>query len=251
MRPIDFPAAVLLPALATPVVTEATDERFDVKLLAGSSWQVKNDVQIPNSEIGTRFSLADTVGEGPLTALRLEINWRVSDKHGVRVMLAPLEYEEQIVFTAPVNFNGGTFAADTPTTAGYRFNSWRIGYHYTMTDTPQTTLRLGGTLKIRDAEIRLEQGNLVRADDDLGLVPLLHLAAERRFGSGWFVGTDFDALAGGPGRAIDAGLTVGMETTDRWRFGVELRVLEGGADIDRLYNFAQFNSASIFIGGRF
>jgi hypothetical protein len=251
MSRIDRALTLLLLALTVPSLSAASDKRFDVKLLAGSSWQVKNDVQIPNSELGTRFSLADTVGEGPLNALRLEVNWRINDKHGMRVMLAPLSYEEQIEFDEPVNFKGATFAAGTPTTAGYRFNSWRIGYHYTFTDNPQTTFRLGGTLKVRDAEIRLEQGTVVRADDDLGVVPLLHLATERRLGNGWFVGADFDALAGGPGRAIDAGLTLGFEARNRWRAGAEFRVLEGGADIDRLYNFAQFNSVSVFIGSRF
>ena len=250
-RIIALKIAFILFALPVPALSAASDTRFDFKLLAGSSWQVKNDVQIPNSEAGTRFSLADTVGEGPLTALRLEFNWRINDRHGMRVMLAPLSYEERIEFDEPVDFKGAAFAAGTPTTAGYRFNSWRIGYHYTLKDNPQTTVRLGGTLKIRDAEIRLVQDGLVRADDDLGVVPLLHLASERRFGGGWFAGADIDALAGGPGRAIDAGLTFGIETRNRWRLGVEFRVLEGGADIDRLYNFAQFNSAAVFLGSRF
>lgn len=130
---------------ATPAT--ADDRRFDLKLLAGSSWQVKNDVQIPNSSLGTRFSLADTVGEGPVNALRFELNWRFREKHGLRIMLAPLSYDEPVVFDTPVNFNGSSFAANTPTVAGYRFNSWRIGYHYTITTTPQTTFRVGGTLK--------------------------------------------------------------------------------------------------------
>lgn len=251
MRLYHFPLVVLSFALIAPIMAFGAEQQIDIKLLAGSSWQVKNDVQIPNSELGTRFSLADTVGEGPLTAVRLEVNWQVNDRHGIRVMLAPLEYEEQVEFEQPVNFKGGSFAANTPTTAGYRFNSWRIGYHYTVTDTPRTTFRVGGTLKVRDAEIRLEQNGIVRADDDLGLVPLLHLATERRFNNHWFVGADIDALAGGPGRAIDAGVTVGREVINHWRFGIEMRVLEGGADIDRLYNFAQFNSATLFIGARF
>jgi hypothetical protein len=243
--------ALMLAACFVSSTATSDDRRFDLKLLAGSSWQVKNDVQIPNSNLGTRFSLGDTVGEGPVNAFRFELNWRFREKHGLRIMLAPLSYDEPVVFDTPVNFNGASFAADTPTVAGYRFNSWRIGYHYTVTNTPQTTFRVGGTLKIRDAEIRLEQNGVVSADDDLGLVPLLHVATERRFGNNWFVGADFDALAGGPGRAIDAGLTIGYEAGNRWRLGAELRVLEGGADVDSVYNFAQFNSASIFAGTRF
>jgi hypothetical protein len=243
----------ILPYVAVmllPVAVNAADDRIDLKLLVGSSWQVKNDVQIPNTDLRTRFSLADTVGEGPVTATRVELNWMLNDKHGVRLLFAPLSYNEPIEFTEPQQFNGESFAANTPTTAGYRFNSWRIGYHYTLTDTPRTTLRVGGTLKIRDAEIRLEQNGITTADDDLGVVPLFHIVTERRLNDQWYVGADADALAGGPGRAIDAGIILGMKIRNSLRLGAELRVLEGGADIDSVYNFAQFNSASLFIGYR-
>ena len=59
--------AFVLLALPAAALSADGDTRFDVKLLAGGSWQVKNDVQIPNSELGTRFSLADTVGEGAIS----------------------------------------------------------------------------------------------------------------------------------------------------------------------------------------
>lgn len=250
-RPPFIVAVFIIFNVLFPTLLLATDDHIDIKLLTGSSWQVKNDVQIPNTDAGTRFSLADTIGEGPVTAARLEINWRLNEKHGVRFLFAPLSYEEPIEFTDPVNFNGESFAANTPTTAGYRFNSWRVGYHYTLINNATNTLRIGGTLKIRDAEIRLEQNGMETADDDLGVVPLLHLAAERRLSNHWFVGADIDALAGGPGRAIDAGITVGRAAGNVWRIGAELRVLEGGADIESVYNFAQFNSVSLFAGARF
>lgn len=245
-----FGTASLFLALTSPSIAFGADERFELKVLAGNSWQVKNDVQIPNTDLGTRFSLADTVGEGPVSALRVELNLNLRGKHGLRLLLAPLSYEETIEFDELVNFNGEAFSANTPTTAGYRFNSWRIGYHYTFINNPQTTLRVGGTLKIRDAEIRLQQNGVISADDDLGFVPLLHLSTERRFNNSWFIGADFDALAGGPGRAIDAGITIGFEPVNSWRVGAELRVLEGGADVDSVYNFAQFNSASVFLSKR-
>lgn len=239
-----------LVCLIVPSMTQASDNRLDLKLSAGASYQVKNDVQIPNTELGTRFSLADEVGDGPVTAVRFELNWQINDKHGLRVMLAPLSYDEPVVFDTPVNFDGETFAANTQTNAGYRFNSWRIGYHYTLLDSAKTTFRIGGTLKVRDAEIRLEQGEVVSADDDLGFVPLLYLMGERRLGNNWFIGADLDGLAGGPGRAIDAGITLGLAAGQVWRFGAELRVLEGGADVESVYNFAQFNSASVFISAK-
>jgi hypothetical protein len=44
----------------------------------------------------------------------------------------------------------------------------------------------GGTLNIRDAQIRLQQGALSRAKNNTGVVPLLALVGEWRFAPGWF-----------------------------------------------------------------
>jgi len=228
-----------------------SNRSLNLRISAGSSFQVKNDVQIPNTDFGTRFSLAETAGEGPVPAVRIEANWMLNKKHGIRLLMAPLTYTEPVMFDQPIQFAGASFAQGQLTDASYRFNSWRIGYHYTLKDNPQFLFRVGGTLKVRDAEIRLEQGNTKAFDDDLGLVPLLYLSAKRSFGNRWTFGADLDGLAGGPGRAIDAGITLDFSITKRWKLGADARVLEGGADIEQVYNFAQLNSFAIALSADF
>jgi hypothetical protein len=223
----------------------AQDSSLGLRLSAGSSFQLRNDVQIPNDESGTRFSLADSVGEGPVNAVRLEALWSIKERHGIRVMLAPLSYTEATTFATSVSFEGELFNAQDSIDAGYRFNSWRIGYFYTWKSNNRTTVRLGGTLKVRDAEIRLEQGNTVAFNDDIGLVPLLYLSGRWAVSNRWTFGADIDALGGGPGRAIDLGLTLDYALSRRWNLGIDLRVLDGGADIDELFNFATFTSAAV------
>jgi len=225
----------------------AQGQSLGLRLSVGSSFQMRNDVQIPNDENGTRFSLANTVGEGPVNAVRLEALWSINERHGIRLMLAPLSYSELTAFDTPVSFEGEFFNANEPLDAGYRFNSWRIGYFYTWKKTDRTTLRLGGTLKIRDAEIRLEQGDTVAFNDDLGVVPLLYLSGRWALSDRWILGADLDALGGGPGRAIDFGLSLDYALNQKWSVGVNARVLDGGADIDELFNFATFTSASVSV----
>ena len=53
------------------------------------------------------------------------------------------------------------------------------------------------------------------------------------------------------GRAIDAGITLDYSLTDRWRLGADLRILDGGADVEEVFNFARFNSAALAISTRF
>jgi len=222
----------------------ATSPTVDIRLSVGNSYQVKNDVQIPNTALGTRFSLADNVGEGPLTAVRAQLRWQFKERHGLRLLLAPLYYTETVEFDEAVNFEGQAFAANTPLDATYKFNSWRIGYYYSMVQGDRFNLDVGGTIKIRDAEVGLEQGATASANENVGFVPLLYLAATYQLSNNWTIGADLDGLAGGPGRAIDLGLTLDYALSDSWGLGLDLRVLEGGADTD-VYNFAQFNSASV------
>lgn len=225
----------------------ADNRSLQVRLSAGSSWQQSNDVQIPNNEVSSRFSLSDAVGDEVLPFIRLEASWSLNERHGVRVLLAPLEYTQAVTFSDTIRFAGESFSADQPVNATYRFNSWRVGYFYSLKNTEAARLRIGGTLKVRDAEIRLSQGSTESFDDDLGLVPLLYVAGEYRLNDRWTLSADLDGLAGGPGRAIDAGLSVDYAPGSRWNFGLQARVLDGGADTDDVYNFATFTSVAFTI----
>jgi len=220
----------------------ASENTIELKLSVGSTWQSSNKVQIPNDNEGTRFDLAELTGAGPYPAARLEGIWNINQKHGMRILLAPLSYSETGSIDADIQFAGSPFSASEPVQGEYRFNSWRIGYRYHLKAREQWDFWVGGTLKIRDAEIRLQQGDITSSDDNIGVVPLLYLAGEYRFNNSWTLAADLDGLAGGPGRAIDLGVALEYALTRQWRLGAEYRTLEGGADTDDVYNFAWFNS---------
>lgn len=225
--------------------------RFSLELEAGPVWQSSNDVQIPNSELGTRFSLKDLVGAGPWPAGRLYFTWNLNQRHGLRVLLAPFSYTETGVFDEPVDFAGASYVPGAPVEASYTFNSWRLSYRYKFKDGDRWQLWVGFTAKIRDAEIELRQGDTSSFDDDLGFVPLAHFAAEYRVSDRWRLIADLDALAGGPGRAIDLALKVGYDVGENWMVTAGYRTLEGGADTDDVYNFAWFNYAVVSAVYRF
>ncbi len=243
-------AALVLPIATLVSAAVAADESFSLRFSAGSSWQERNTVRIPNNDQGTRFSLEQLVGDGPVDATRFELNWLFNNPHGVRIMLAPLSYTESASLDSPIMFAGESFAANQDTDATYKFNSWRIGYHYTLRQNKRGFFRIGGTLKVRDAEVRLRQGAVESFDDDIGVVPLFYMAAQYKVDDRWTVGADFDGLAGGPGRAIDLGVTLDYAIADKWSIGADFRVLDGGADVDDVFNFARFYSAALAVSYR-
>jgi hypothetical protein len=234
-------AIILLPEPAA-----ASDQpRFSLELEAGPTWQTSNDVQIPNSELGTRFSLKDLVGTGPWLAGRIYFTWNINTKHGLRVLLAPLSYTESGIFADEVLFASEAYEPGIPTEATYQFNSWRLSYRYKFKDGDRWKLWVGFTAKIRDAKIELLQGDTTSKDTDLGFVPLAHFAADWRVAERWRLTADLDALAGGPGRAIDLALKIAYDINDHWSVTAGYRAVEGGADVDDVYNFAWFNSAVV------
>jgi hypothetical protein len=237
--------------LAGAVLAAEDGYRFDLRLEAGPTWQSRNKVQIPNDRNGTRFSLEDLAGDGPWAGVRATALWDINDRHGLRLMLAPLSYTEDGRFENDVDFANQRFSAGPQVEASYTFNSWRIGYRYRFYDDGPWKLWVGATAKVRDAEIRLQQGDTVGKDDDLGFVPLLYLEAHYRFNDRWSFAADFDGLAGGPGRALDLGLRLSYRVNDRLRLGLGYRGLEGGADTDDVYSFAWFNAVVLSARVRF
>jgi hypothetical protein len=132
MKKIVF--AITVVAVLAPLLVEAASGKpfreFEAELEAGPLWQTRNDIQIPNADEGTRFSLVDLAGRGPWPAARLYFTWNISPEHSLRLLLAPLSITETGTLDSSVAFEGETYEPGIPTEATYKFNSWRVTYRY-------------------------------------------------------------------------------------------------------------------------
>ena len=242
-------AGALLCALWPAAALAQQDPPFEILLEASPVWQSYNDVEIPNDGTATRFSLYDILGPGPRPSARLYVTWNVGERHGVRVLAAPLSIRDRGTLSGPVSFAGESYTPGE-VDATYTFNSYRLTYRYRLHVGDRATAWVGFTAKIRDAVIGLEQNGTVSEKTDLGFVPLLHLAGDWRFSPRWRLGLDIDALAGGPGRAEDAALKLGYDVSDRLTFEAGYRTVEGGADVDEVYTFAWLHYAVVAVRWR-
>jgi hypothetical protein len=224
--------------------------RWRVELEAGPVWQSRNDVAIPG-DTGTRFALDDVTGAGPYPYGRVTVDYRIHQRHSVRALIAPLEFNDTGALDQDVSFRGTLFRAGLPTEATFRFNSYRLTYRYLLGCGCDWSLHVGATAKIRDAKIALEQPGLREAKYDLGFVPLLHLAFEKRFSPRWRFVTDLDFAVAPQGRAIDFAAKLFYDVDDRWSVGFGYRTIEGGADNDSVYTFSWFHQAVLSAEFRF
>lgn len=246
-RPLAQAIGAVMVALAGVPATagEADEPRFEIELEAGSTWQSRNKVEIPNDGTATRFSLKDLTGSGPWPAGRVTFHWNFNDRHGLRLLAAPLSLTETGSFDQTVLFAGEAYATGVPTEGTYQFNSWRATYRYSFKPGEHWRWWLGFTAKVRDAKIELRQGATTSRDTDVGFVPLAYVRGDYDFAERWRFSLEADALAGGPGRAADVSLKLGYAVDDRWRLDFGYRTVEGGADVDDVYAFAWLHSAVV------
>ena len=202
-------------------------------------------------DTGTRFGQDDLTGAGPYPYGRVTVDYQIKQRHSLRAMIAPLELSDSGTLAQNVDFRGTTFNAGLRTKATYRFNSYRLTWRYLLGCGCDWSLHVGATAKIRDAKIELEQGGLREAKYDLGFVPLLHVAFEKRLSPRWRFLADVDFAAAPQGRAIDFTAKLYYEMSDRWSLGFGYRTIEGGADNDSVYTFSWFHQAVVALAYRF
>jgi len=223
---------------------------WDLEVEGGAVWFTKNEVRIPG-DTGTKFDMVDLTDKGPDSYLRMYATYEFSERHSLRLNLAPLEVEGTGTLSEEVLFDGETFAAGVPTKGIYKFNTYRLTYRWMFHRCKHWNWGLGGALLVRDAKIQLQQGELKQSDEDLGLVPLLHLYGAYLFNDRVSAILDVEGAGAPQGRAIDAALKLRYDWPSGWSASAGYRTLEGGADNDSVYTFAWLHYALLSVGYRF
>lgn len=212
-----------------------------------STVQTQNDQRIPGKG-GTDFSFTE-FGKGPFASYRIYLGNRW-ERHELRALYAPFSIRESARLKKTTVFDDSVFQAGVETEGYYQFNSYRLTYSYGLEKGGDWDIRWGFTAKIRDAEVTLSQGSLVAAKSNLGFVPLINFQASRSLSDNFLFRFDVDALAAPQGRAIDLALFIERPVTNSQfvLFG-GYRTVEGGADNDKVFNYAWIHSLTLGLRG--
>ncbi len=224
-------------ALATQADTEAKKVKVFFEL--GRLNQTQNDIRLPG-DTGTPFSFKDFSGSGPFTAGRVTVIYNQTPSRGFRVVIAPLSFSGSKTLTTPIDISGTNFCTGVSTKGSYQFNNYRASYWTKVKTKGPGDWRAGVTLFVRDARITLEQPGKRASFYNLGIAPLFYFGGEYPLSERWSVNVDFDGFVAPQGRVIDASLMLGYKVAKDQQITFGLRVLDGGADNKRVYNFARF-----------
>jgi opacity protein-like surface antigen len=230
--------ALLSATLSVSLAASAqAQDRWRVDFENGAAIAGYNDVRIPG-DTGTMFSLTDDLASDTTYFWRVRADVRIAPKHVLSALVAPLTIHASGTFDQPVAFAGATFAPGVPTTGLYVFNSYRVTYRYEPVRRENWMFGFGVTVKVRDAETRLEAGGTSAAKTNVGAVPLVNFKFERRLSRRAAFLLEGDALAAPQGRAEDIFAGVLVDVGKQWSIKAGYRFLEGGADNDEVYTFA-------------
>lgn len=199
-----------------------------------------NDVRIPGKG-GDFISLSDELEAGARVFGRIKAGYMLNERSELLLLIAPLRFTYKGSLTDEAMFQGTKFPAGKDIEAVYKFNSYRLSYRYYLRNTDMFRLGLGLTLKIRDALIGLESGQLQAEKTDFGFVPLINFFLQWKPMEKIGFLLDGDALAAPQGRAEDVLVALSYHFNEDFYIKLGYRLLEGGADTNTVYTFSMFH----------
>jgi len=211
--------------------------RWTAELEGGAVFSGYNEARIPNVG-GTLVSLSEDLDIAAKAYYRLRLSCKISRRHELSLLYAPLTLKAKGLLPADVHFAGVLFPQGSDVDGIYTFNSYRLTYRYRLVQQPRLRLDIGFTAKIRDAEIALDAPGLAASKTNVGFVPLLHLRLAWDWTSRLGMLLEADAAAAKQGRAEDVLLALNWCLSPRAQLRIGYRFVEGGADVDEVYNFA-------------
>jgi hypothetical protein len=217
---------------------------WSVDVETGAVFSGYNDVQIPK-ETGTRFSLSEDLKIDPDFFFRARLTYSFKDRHHFSALAAPLRLEAEGQVDRSIKFNEVEFASNIPLKAKYRFDSYRLTYRYDVHRQERLKVGIGFTAKIRDASISLEDADKKTEKKNTGFVPLLNFKLDWTLADRLGLLLEGDALAAPQGRAEDVLLAMRYKLNKKATLKLGYRLLEGGADVDEVYNFTLVNYVTV------
>lgn len=218
---------------------------------SGLAWTKRLDFRYPS--VGGDTVALNDIDEKTLLHFRLEAWLDLPGPHKIRGLYTPYSYKVSNTPTENIFFIDTTFAAGQGTNYEYKFNSYRLTYIYELISAAGlVNLDIGFTAKIRDAKISVSQPGLKRNREttDIGFVPLLYAELSLNVTDTFGAIIQFDGLAapGGQGRAFDISAKLRLGLVGPLYGFAGYRLLDGGADNDSVFTFANIQYGVIGLG---
>lgn len=231
-------------------ISTVSHAEWGLQVESGAVFSGYNNVEIPR-DIGTRFSLTNDLKTDSKLFYRVRLFYNLDSSNHFSILAAPLSLNAEGFAPRDIVFEGTTFLEGSRLKAKYRFDSYRLTYRRRIINNGWLTGGLGLTAKIRDAAVTVEDDAVKAEKTNTGLVPLINFQFRMRLNSHTYALLEGDALAAPQGRAEDVLVALGYSLSDYFGVYAGYRILEGGADVEEVYNFALLHYITMGVSLKF
>ena len=246
---------LLMAALLTAVTAPAfgswlnnPDNSYEVRLGAemGFLGVLRHNIQFGPGPYGTKLNYMTEGGQNilfPFQRMSAELHFK--PRHTVVLLYQPLDLRTEARLVDELIVDSTLFPAGTAMNFRYGFDFYRASYQYDFWPESERELAVGVSLQIRNAAISFvsKDGELARAYNDIGPVPVIRFRGRLPVtGSSW-VGTEIDGFyAQGKfvtgstnvessfrGAILDASLRYGLSLNQTVDGFINARYVGGGA----------------------
>jgi len=217
-----------------------THAQFFISVESGLVSTAYNKTRIP-AATGTYIALSDQLSSHSEIYFRTTLNYKIKEKHTLLLLYAPLKIMYSGNLASDLQFKNYLFTQNNYIEATYRFDSYRLTYRYSILNQKNMNLSLGITLKMRDAEISIDNKTHKESYFNTGIVPLIHLYFNWNIITNLAFQIQGDGFAVKQGRAEDFLFGLNYSFNNKLSVYTGYRILEGGSDGSSVYTFAMFH----------
>lgn len=193
---------------------------------------------------GTYFDYVEDGGQDVLFSFaRLSAEVDFGGRHRAIFVYQPLRLDTEVLLSEDLEVDNQVFPAGTPLRLAYGFPFYRASYLYDFWEEDGRELAIGASLQLRNATINFasSDGDLFRANRDVGPVPIIKVRYRQPFAQGWWAGFEADGfyapiryINGGDsdveGAILDASVRLGYEFSEEIGGFVNMRYFGGGGE---------------------
>jgi hypothetical protein len=232
--------ALLVPglALAQAPESELLNGKFNFRIGGQAFTQLRTTIRIDSETLGrgTEVTLEDdTALEESITVLRLDGNYRFTDRHSMTFSYYDIDRTGSRTIDREIEWGEEVFPVNTTLESFYRQEVFKLSYGYTFLIRPRGFLLASAglhTMKF-DTGLRAFDGSRQTSNSTDAPLPVVGLRGQYRFSDKWrLVGSvDMFGVEVGDyeGRWSDLLLSVEHDTWDRFGFGFGFNTL--GLDV--------------------
>jgi membrane-associated phospholipid phosphatase len=240
-----------VPEVAGEITDDFKHFRFELEL--GPTDRLQNLVASPNTgdaaTDGTLWDLA-TFDEqaNPTFTSKISFQWFIDEDAELMFSWDPWEVRDNGTLPTTTSFAGQSFAANTPSRAGYAINDIRARYRWDFFPQKPFDLRagIGGTLT--STQVTLTQGAIEAEVTDETFLPFLHLQLGYEFSKRFTAFVSFDGMELTDDYLADGAAVLQYRFNDAWDMHLAYHRVERSIGTNALFNHMQQNRYMVGFG---